>query len=88
MIEQLDTGIGRVLDTLVSEGIADDTLVVFTSDHGGLATAEGSPTGKAPLSEGKGWIDEGGNRVCQIARWSQIIPAGTTCAEPTTSPDW
>jgi|UniRef100_UPI00404B8261 arylsulfatase A-like enzyme len=88
MIESLDTSIGRVLDTLESEGIADDTLVVFTSDNGGLATAEGSPTCNAPLSEGKGWMYEGGNRVCQIARWPGRIAAGSECATPTTSPDW
>ncbi|MCF7688370.1 MAG: sulfatase [Cephaloticoccus sp.] len=88
MIEQLDTDIGRVLDTLEAEGIAQDTLVVFKSDNGGLATAESSPTCNAPLSEGKGWMYEGGNRVCQIARWPRVIAAGSTCTEPTTSPDW
>ena len=88
MIEQLDTDIGRVLDTLEAEGIARDTLVVFKSDNGGLATAETSPTCNAPLAEGKGWMYEGGNRVCQIARWPRVIAAGSTCDEPTTSPDW
>ncbi len=88
MIETLDDSIGQVLDTLEAEGHADDTLVVFKSDNGGLATAEGSPTCNAPLSEGKGWMYEGGTRVCQIARWPNQIPAGTECAEPTTTPDW
>ena len=88
MIESLDTSIGRVLHTLAAEGIADDTLVVFKSDNGGLATAESSPTCNAPLSEGKGWMYEGGNRVCQIARWPHVIPVGTVSSEPTTTPDW
>jgi arylsulfatase A-like enzyme len=88
MVDQLDTAIGRVLQTLQDEGLTDNTLVVFTSDNGGLATAEGSPTCNAPLAEGKGWMYEGGNRVCQIAAWPGVIPPGTICPEPTTSPDW
>lgn len=88
MIEQLDTAIGRVIDLLQTEGIANNTLVVFKSDNGGLATSEGSPTCNAPLAEGKGWMYEGGNRVCQIAAWPEVIAPGTTCSEPTTSPDW
>lgn len=68
--------------------MANETLIVFTSDNGGLSTSEGSPTCNAPLSEGKGWMYEGGTRVCQIARWPGVITAGQECAEPCTSPDW
>lgn len=88
MIENLDANLGRLLDALETEGVARDTLVVFKSDNGGLATAEGSPTCNAPLAEGKGWMYEGGNRVCQIARWPAVIAPGGVCTEPTTSPDW
>ncbi len=88
MIANLDHNLGRVFDVLEEEGLADDTLVVFTSDNGGLATAEGAPTCNAPLAEGKGWMYEGGIRVCQLARWPGVITAGSTCTEPTTSPDW
>ena len=88
MVETMDDSIGGILAALDREGLAEDTLVMFTSDNGGLATAEGSPTCNAPLSEGKGWMYEGGNRVCQIARWPGRIPAGQECSEPTTSPDW
>lgn len=87
MIENLDRNIGRLLDALAAAGIADDTLVVFTSDNGGLATAEGSPTCNAPLSEGKGWDREGGTRVCQFARWPGRIPAGTCTGTPVQSCD-
>ena len=87
MIENLDANLGRVFAALDRLGLADDTLVVFTSDNGGLATAEGSPTCNAPLAEGKGWMDEGGNRVCQIARWPRTITAGTTTDCPVVSPD-
>jgi len=88
MVENLDTNIGRLLDALDDLGIADDTLVIFTSDNGGLSTAEGSPTCNLPLSEGKGWMYEGGNRVCQIARWPKRIAGGSTCNVPTTSTDY
>ena len=88
MVEHLDAGIGRVLDELDAQGLAEETLVVFTSDNGGLATSEGSPTCNAPLSEGKGWMYEGGNRVCQVARWPGVVAAGVACDEPCTSPDW
>jgi len=88
MVEHMDAAIGRVMDELDAQGLADNTLIVFTSDNGGLATAEGSPTCNLPLSEGKGWMYEGGNRVCQIARWPGVIEPGSESTEPCTSPDW
>ncbi len=88
MVEHLDAAIGRLLDELDAQGLTDDTLVVFTSDNGGLATSEGAPTCNAPLSEGKGWMYEGGTRVCQLARWPGVIEPGRKCHEPCTSPDW
>jgi len=87
MIENLDTNIGRLMAALEAEGLADNTLVMFTSDNGGVATAEGSPTCNLPLSEGKGWAAEGGNRVCQIVRWPGVVSAGRVNDEATTSPD-
>lgn len=87
MIENLDTNIGRILDALEAQGIADQTLVIFTSDNGGLATSEGSPTCNAPLSEGKGWMYEGGVREPLLMRWPGVITAGTTCSIPVTTPD-
>lgn len=88
MVEHLDTAIGRLLDELEAQGLADDTLVVFTSDNGGLSSSESSPTCNLPLAEGKGWMYEGGTRVCQMARWPGVVAAGRECAEPCTSPDW
>ncbi len=88
MMENLDTNIGRLLDALDTEGIAENTLVMFTSDNGGLSTAEGSPTCNAPLLEGKGWMYEGGNRVSQIACWPGVIQPGTTTDVPVTSTDF
>ena len=55
MIENLDQNIGRLL-----EAIDHNTLVIFTSDNGGLATSPGAvATCNAPLSEGKGWMADG-----------------------------
>ncbi len=88
MVENMDTNVGRLLDVLAAEGLADDTLVVFTSDNGGLSTAEGAPTCNFPLFEGKGWNYEGGTRVCKIVRLPGRVPAGTVCETPTTSTDY
>jgi arylsulfatase A-like enzyme len=88
MMENLDTNIGRVLAALDAEGLADDTLVVFTADNGGLSTSEGSPTCNLPYNEGKGWMYEGGVRVCQIARWPGVVPPRRRCFTPVTSTDF
>lgn len=90
MVEVLDRSVGRVLDALERTGQAANTLVVFTSDNGGLATAEGSPTTNRPLSEGKGWMQEGGNRVPLIVRWPGVTDTEDTPAvveTPVISPD-
>lgn len=88
MIETLDTNIGRLLGALERVGAADDTVVIFTSDNGGLATSEGSPTCNAPLAEGKGWMYEGGTREPLVVRWPAVTPAGAVCHAPLTSPDF
>ena len=88
MVENLDTNIGRILQGLEEEGISEETLVVFTSDNGGLSTAEGSPTCNHPLHEGKGWNYEGGTRVSQIVRWPGVTTPGTECRANVTSTDF
>ncbi|OGF48828.1 MAG: sulfatase [Candidatus Firestonebacteria bacterium RIFOXYA2_FULL_40_8] len=88
MIENLDWNIGRMLDVVNKKGMKDDTLVIFTSDNGGLSTAEGSPTCNYPLSEGKGWMREGGNRVCQIIRWPRVVKPAGICKTNVVSTDF
>lgn len=88
LLENLDTNIGRVLSALDEEGILENTLVFFTSDNGGLSTAEGSPTCNFPAREGKGWGYEGGTRVCQLASWQGVIKPGTVCSENVISTDF
>ncbi len=83
MIESLDTNIGRLLAV-----VPENTLVIFSSDNGGLATAEGSPTTNRPLNEGKGWMYEGGTREPLIMRWPGVIQSGGVCTAPVTSPDF
>jgi arylsulfatase A-like enzyme len=63
MIKALDDNVGRLIDHLKQTGTYDNTLIIFVSDNGGLATAEGSSTSNLPLAKGKGWIYEGGIRV-------------------------
>jgi arylsulfatase A-like enzyme len=87
MLEQLDAAVGRVLKALDEEGIADRTAVVFTSDNGGLSTAEGHPTSNAPLRAGKGWLYEGGIRVPWIIAAPGVTAPGSTCATPVLSTD-
>mgnify|MGYP001823386620 CR=1 FL=1 len=91
MVENLDTNIGRVLHVLAEEGLLDETLTLFTSDNGGLGTSnrfEGVPTSNLPLAEGKGWVYEGGTRVCQIAHWPGHVRPGSVCRTPVTSTDF
>ncbi|HEY8590777.1 MAG TPA: sulfatase-like hydrolase/transferase, partial [Naasia sp.] len=87
MMANLDANIGRLLDALTESGRAENTLVIITSDNGGLSTAEGSPTSNAPLAEGKGWMQDGGVRVPFLVGWPGRLPAGATSELPFSSPD-
>lgn len=88
MIESLDENIGRLLQAVERAGQSDNTIVIFTSDNGGLATAESSPTCNAPLAEGKGWMYEGGTREPLLVKWPGVTQPGSLCATPVTSPDF
>jgi len=82
MVQEMDEAVARVLRALDELKLADNTLVLFNSDNGGLSTAEGSPTSNLPLRGGKGWNYEGGLRVPLIVRLPGRVPAGTTCDVP------
>ena len=88
MVEAMDLAVGKVLDQLDALGLSDDTLVVFTSDNGGLSTSEGWPTSNLPLRGGKGWMYEGGIRVPLVVRWPGHVAAGTEYSTPVSSPDF
>lgn len=90
MLESLDAAVGRVRRSLEAAGIADETIVVFTSDNGGLATSEGPKTPStfnSPLREGKGFLYEGGIRVPLIVTWPTHLGAGKTRGSPVSSID-
>lgn len=89
MVQAMDENAGRLLDTLDDLQLTDNTIVVFTSDNGGLSTLGGpnSPTANTPLRAGKGWCYEGGIRVPAILR-APASKTGTTCDVPITSTDY
>ena len=88
MVEAMDQAVGKVLAALDRLGLADNTIVIFTSDNGGLSTSEGSPTSNVPLRAGKGWLYEGGIRVPLIIRWPGVTAPGSVCGQPVTSTDF
>jgi arylsulfatase A len=73
-VEEVDWGVGRVLDAVRKHDLAGRTLVVFTSDNGGTPRSV-----NAPLRGNKASTWEGGMRVPTIAWWPGKVPAGTTC---------
>ena len=94
MLASVDESVGRVLAKLDELKLSDNTLVIFTSDNGGVGgyVAAGikrkdGVTNNAPLHGGKGMLYEGGVRVPWIARWTGKVPPGTTCETPIISVD-
>jgi arylsulfatase A-like enzyme len=88
LIKSMDENVGKVLDKLLELGLDKNTMVCFTSDNGGLSTAEGSPTSNAPLRYGKGWLYEGGIREPYLIKAPGLTKAGSVCQIPVTSTDF
>ncbi|XAM01304.1 sulfatase [Phycisphaeraceae bacterium D3-23] len=88
MVTAMDEAVGHVLDTLEEQGLAENTIVIFFADNGGLSTSEGSPTSNLPLRAGKGWLYEGGIREPCIVRWPGHTAAGDTSDYPILSTDF
>lgn len=90
MVRSLDDAVGTVLDSVRRNGLADKTVVIFTSDNGGLSHKFRQPTGftvNDPLRRGKGSGYEGGTRVPMIVRWPSVVEPGSTCREPVIGND-
>ncbi len=84
MIEKMDQGIGKLLDELDSLGLAEQTLVLFTSDNGGVrATSD-----QSPYRAGKGSYFEGGIREPMVVRWPGHVAPGRTSDVPVTGLDF
>jgi arylsulfatase A-like enzyme len=88
MVEAMDDAVGEIIKTLKEEGLYDHTLIIFTSDNGGLATSEGFPTSNLPLRAGKGWMYEGGIREPLIIRLPGVTRSGSVSESLVTSPDF
>jgi arylsulfatase A len=84
MLESIDTGVGKIMQTLEKNGLAENTLVVFFSDNGGA----GKGANNGGLKGSKMWIYEGGIREPLIMRWPGQIKAGTTENTPVSSIDF
>lgn len=87
MIYSLDLNIGRLIDQLEKDNKLEDTLIIFTSDNGGLSSSQGSPTCNYPAAEGKGWMYDGGIRIPLSFTWKNHINKDQICKIPTVSPD-
>jgi arylsulfatase A-like enzyme len=89
MLASVDESAGRVMQTLDELRLADKTVLIFSSDNGGVGgyvregiKKAGDITDNAPLRSGKGSLYEGGTRVPLIVRWPGVIQPGSVCDEP------
>lgn len=92
MIETLDDSVGRLLKVLDELGIARDTIIIFTSDNGGLSRVQQgarvvTATDNAPARAGKATLYEGGTRVPLLIKWPGITRPNSTSSVPVISND-
>ena len=96
MIASVDESVGRVMQTLDELKLADNTVLIFASDNGGVGGYEregimkkgkGDVTDNAPLRSGKGSLYEGGTRVPFVVRWPGVTKPGSACDVPTIHVD-
>jgi arylsulfatase A-like enzyme len=91
VVETLDDTVGRLLARLDELGLREKTLVLFTSDNGGLHVPEGKedpPTHNTPFRAGKGFVYEGGLRVPLIIRFPRRVKAGGLTGFPVVNTDF
>ena len=95
MVHSVDQSVGRLMGALDELGLAEDTVVIFTSDNGGLLRVPGQGqqagehvTSNAPLRGGKAMIYEGGIREPTIVRYPRMVKPGARCSVPVISHDF
>jgi arylsulfatase A-like enzyme len=88
MIETMDDAVGRVMAAIEAQGIADRTIVVFTSDNGGVASGDAFATSNLPLRTGKGRQWEGGIRVPYYIHVPGMTDQGLESKVPVTGADF
>jgi arylsulfatase A-like enzyme len=84
MIESMDKSLGDIMDYLEIHNLSENTIILFTSDNGGLSAVArgGEPhTHNKPLSSGKGSAHEGGIREPMIVKWSGVVNEQSTTEE-------
>jgi arylsulfatase A-like enzyme len=82
VVAEIDWSVGRILETVRQRGLAERTLVIFTSDNGPWLSYGDHAGGTGVLREGKGTTFDGGVREPFIAWWPGTIPAGVVCETP------
>lgn len=91
VVSTLDDSVGRLLDALDELKLRDNTLIVFTSDNGGVhlpELKEDAPTHNTPFRAGKGYLYEGGLRIPLIVRLPKVVPPDKVCDAPVINTDW
>lgn len=87
LVEQMDDAVGIVLDQLEASGLLDNTIIVFTSDNGGVVSGDGYATNLAPLRGGKGYQWEGGIKVPYLLYAPGQTTAGSRPTDLVTGAD-
>ncbi len=88
MVESVDQAVGELCARIDKHGLRDNTIVIFTSDNGGVSGRAGRPKDRnAPLSSGKSSAYEGGTRVPWIIRWPGVTHPGTRSDTPLITHD-
>ena len=89
MIQSVDDSVGLILKKLDDLKLADQTVVIFTSDNGGVVHFGKPPaTANGPLRLGKGYAYEGGLRVPLLVKAPGVTRGGSVCETPVISHDW
>ena len=84
MVQSVDEGVGRIIDTLDQLGLTENTVLIFYSDNGGFGPA----TSMVPLRGSKGMLYEGGIRVPLIVRWPGYVEPGSVTTESIIGTDF